>query len=153
MPPPTALHYLPYMRRILLKPEPKWRHFGPLKSARDNAGVSWKIARLNMKTLLITCLFGLTLGLVSIQADEPAKKDDSKKEDAKTETAPAKEVAVIKTSAGDMVVEFWTDAAPDTIANFKKLAKKGFYDGTCFHRVIKGFMIQGGDPKTKDKSL
>jgi peptidyl-prolyl cis-trans isomerase B (cyclophilin B) len=66
--------------------------------------------------------------------------------------APAseKEVALIKTTEGDMVVEFWTDAAPATIANFKKLAKSGFYDGTCFHRVIKGFMIQGGDPLTKD---
>jgi peptidyl-prolyl cis-trans isomerase B (cyclophilin B) len=64
--------------------------------------------------------------------------------------ADATEVAVIKTSEGDMVVSFWTDAAPKTIANFKKLAKSGFYDGTCFHRVIKGFMIQGGDPLTKD---
>ena len=60
------------------------------------------------------------------------------------------EVAVIKTTEGDMVIAFWTDAAPKTIANFKKLARAGFYDGTCFHRVIKGFMIQGGDPLTKD---
>jgi peptidyl-prolyl cis-trans isomerase B (cyclophilin B) len=60
------------------------------------------------------------------------------------------EVAVITTSEGTMVIQFWTDAAPKTIANFKKLAKQGFYDGTCFHRVIKGFMIQGGDPLTKD---
>jgi peptidyl-prolyl cis-trans isomerase B (cyclophilin B) len=64
--------------------------------------------------------------------------------------ADASEVAVIKTTEGDMVIQFWTDAAPKTIANFKKLAKAGFYDGTCFHRVIKGFMIQGGDPLTKD---
>jgi len=63
---------------------------------------------------------------------------------------PAKEVAVISTTEGDMVIEFWTDAAPKTIENFKKLAKAGFYDGTAFHRVIKGFMIQGGDPLTKD---
>ena len=49
-----------------------------------------------------------------------------------------------------MVIEFWTDAAPATIANFKKLAKAGFYDGTAFHRIIKGFMVQGGDPLTKD---
>jgi len=64
--------------------------------------------------------------------------------------ANTNEVAVIKTTEGDMVIEFWTDAAPKTIANFKKLAESGFYDGTCFHRVIKGFMIQGGDPYTKD---
>ena len=60
------------------------------------------------------------------------------------------EVAIIKTTEGDMVVEFWPDVAPKTVENFKSLAKAGFYDGTCFHRVIKDFMIQGGDPLTKD---
>jgi len=60
------------------------------------------------------------------------------------------EVAVIKTSEGEMVLEFWPDVAPGHVENFKKLANKGFYDGTAFHRVIKGFMIQGGDPNTKD---
>ena len=60
------------------------------------------------------------------------------------------EVAVLQTTAGEMVVEFWPDVAPKTVANFKKLAQEGFYDGTAFHRIIKGFMIQGGDPHTKD---
>jgi peptidyl-prolyl cis-trans isomerase B (cyclophilin B) len=60
------------------------------------------------------------------------------------------EVAVITTTQGEMIVEFWPDVAPATVENFKKLAKAGYYDGTCFHRVIKGFMIQGGDPLTKD---
>ena len=60
------------------------------------------------------------------------------------------EVAIIKTSAGEMVVRFWTDVAPKTVENFKTLSKKGFYDGTCFHRIVKGFMIQGCDPLTKD---
>ena len=58
------------------------------------------------------------------------------------------EAAIIKTSEGEMVLEFWPDVAPGHVENFTKLAKKGFYDGTCFHRVIKGFMIQGGDPLT-----
>jgi len=49
-----------------------------------------------------------------------------------------------------MVVQFWNDAAPETIANFKKLARAGFYNGTTFHRIVKGFMIQGGDPNTRD---
>ena len=62
------------------------------------------------------------------------------------------EVAVIKTAMGEMVIEFWPDVAPNTVENFKKLAKQGFYDGTAFHRIIKGFMIQGGDPLTKDPS-
>jgi peptidyl-prolyl cis-trans isomerase B (cyclophilin B) len=69
---------------------------------------------------------------------------------APTTAAPTKEVAVIKTSQGEMVIEFWPEVAPKTVENFKKLAKSGFYDGTLFHRIIKGFMIQGGDPLTKD---
>src|SRR5437773_4917884 len=63
------------------------------------------------------------------------------------------EVAVIKTTAGEMVIEFWTDPAPQTVENFKKLARQGFYDGTAFHRIVKGFMIQGGDPLTKDAKM
>jgi peptidyl-prolyl cis-trans isomerase B (cyclophilin B) len=71
----------------------------------------------------------------------------------KKEASPmnsSNEVAVIKTDQGEMVVQFWTDAAPNTIENFKKLARQGFYDGTVFHRIVKGFMIQGGDPNSKD---
>jgi peptidyl-prolyl cis-trans isomerase B (cyclophilin B) len=63
---------------------------------------------------------------------------------------PVNETAILKTSAGEMVIEFWPDVAPKTVENFKTLARKGFYDGTCFHRIVKGFMIQGGDPLTKD---
>src|SRR5947208_11422269 len=63
---------------------------------------------------------------------------------------PSSEVAVIKTNEGEMVIEFWSDAAPKTVENFKKLARSGFYDGTTFHRIVKGFMIQGGDPNSKD---
>ena len=62
------------------------------------------------------------------------------------------EVALIKTNLGEMVISFWPDVAPKTVENFKTLAKKGFYDGSAFHRVVKGFMIQGGDPLTKDAS-
>jgi peptidyl-prolyl cis-trans isomerase B (cyclophilin B) len=65
-----------------------------------------------------------------------------------TPSVPA-ELAVIKTSHGEMTVAFWPDVAPKTVENFKKLAREGFYDGTAFHRVIKGFMIQGGCPNTK----
>ncbi len=71
---------------------------------------------------------------------------------AKPQTAAAKEVAIIKTSMGEMVLEFWPDLAPKHVENFKSLAKKGFYDGSAFHRVISGFMIQGGDPNTKDET-
>jgi|SRR5579859_5450972 len=61
-----------------------------------------------------------------------------------------KEIAVLKTSAGEMAIEFWPEVAPKTVENFKALAQKGYYDGTAFHRIVKGFMIQGGDPLTKD---
>lgn len=63
------------------------------------------------------------------------------------------EVAVVKTNMGTMVLEFWADVAPKHVENFKTLAKKGFYDGTAFHRVIKDFMIQGGgfEPGMKQK--
>jgi peptidyl-prolyl cis-trans isomerase B (cyclophilin B) len=60
------------------------------------------------------------------------------------------EVAVITTTEGELTLEFWPDVAPKTVENFKNLANKNFYDGTAFHRIIKGFMIQGGDPLTKD---
>ena len=62
--------------------------------------------------------------------------------------------ATIETSFGKMVFELLPDIAPETVRNFITLAKRSFYDGTLFHRVIPGFMIQGGDPNTKkpDKS-
>jgi peptidyl-prolyl cis-trans isomerase B (cyclophilin B) len=101
-----------------------------------------------MKQLIITCtvLLGMAMAQVAFAADE-AKKETKTEE--KKNTVNTTEVAVIKTSLGEMVVEFWPDVAPKTVENFKTLAKKGFYDGTCFHRVIRGFMIQGGDPLTK----
>lgn len=58
--------------------------------------------------------------------------------------------AIIKTKFGDIHIKLYPDVAPNHVANFIKLAKSGFYDGTIFHRVIPGFMIQGGDPNTKN---
>lgn len=58
--------------------------------------------------------------------------------------------AILKTKFGDMEIKFLSDVAPKHVDNFVKLAKSGFYNGTTFHRVIPGFMIQGGDPNTKD---
>ena len=89
----------------------------------------------------------LILAVVMLSA--AAFAADEKKEN-KTLMNSSNEVAVIKTSEGEMVVQFWADAAPNTTDNFKKLARQGFYDGTIFHRIVKGFMIQGGDPNSKD---
>jgi peptidyl-prolyl cis-trans isomerase B (cyclophilin B) len=93
-------------------------------------------------SMRLSILFAALLSTIVLAAEE--KKEEKKPMN------PSNEVAVIKTSEGDMVIEFWTDAAPNTIDNFKKLARSGFYNGTAFHRIVKGFMIQGGDPLTKD---
>ena len=90
-----------------------------------------------MKLISINLLAAI-LAVASVNAEEQKPMNS------------AKEVAVIKTSEGEMVAEFWPEVAPNTVENFKKLARSGFYDGTAFHRIVKGFMIQGGDPLTKD---
>ena len=61
--------------------------------------------------------------------------------------------ATFTTTKGEFTIEFFSTEAPNTVANFIKLAKAGFYDGIKFHRVIEGFMIQGGDPLTKDDAM
>ncbi|SPE61309.1 Peptidyl-prolyl cis-trans isomerase [Verrucomicrobia bacterium] len=107
-----------------------------------------------MKVSVSICAFILASGLAVATAQD--SKSNAKEETGKNQpnskegkaSMNANEVAVIKTTEGDMVIEFWPEVAPKTVENFKSLAKKGFYDGTCFHRVIKGFMIQGGDPNT-----
>jgi cyclophilin family peptidyl-prolyl cis-trans isomerase len=69
---------------------------------------------------------------------------------AAAEASASEEVAVITTDAGPIVLRFYPDVAPNHVENFKELARSRFYDGTNFHRVVPGFVIQGGDPNTKD---
>jgi peptidyl-prolyl cis-trans isomerase B (cyclophilin B) len=95
-------------------------------------------------SILASVVAGLALSVLQISGAEEKTE--------KTSVNASNEVAVIKTSEGEMVVEFWRDAAPNTIDNFKKLARSGFYDGTIFHRIVANFMIQGGDPLSKDPS-
>jgi len=64
-------------------------------------------------------------------------------------SADTDQVAVVETKFGKIVIEFYDKDAPKTVANFIKLAKEGYYNGTTFHRVIPGFMIQGGDPNSR----
>jgi peptidyl-prolyl cis-trans isomerase B (cyclophilin B) len=136
-----------------------------LKFPRDFRPVVWHICltikESIMKTVVLTCLLSLVLGVsvgctqsVKIEDKTPKaeKPKEEKQEGKETKTVNTNEVAVIKTAFGEMVVEFWPDVAPKTVENFKKLAKSGFYDGTAFHRIVKGFMVQGGDPLTKDAS-
>jgi len=70
----------------------------------------------------------------------------------KVESKSLKEVGIISTQFGDMVVEFYERAAPKHVESFKLHAKSGYYNGTIFHRVIPGFMIQGGDLNTKGEN-
>ena len=109
-----------------------------------------------MKISSFHCLLGFVLSFTAgcnkpEQAQSPSTPAPQKQE-TKAMSANTNDVAVIKTSAGEMVVEFWPEVAPKTVENFKKLSREGFYDGTCFHRIMKGFMIQGGDPLSKDPS-
>ena len=97
--------------------------------------------RVKLSIFAGSLLFVLFLSGVQLGADE-TKENPS--------VNSSNEVAIIKTNEGEMVIEFWSDAAPKTVENFKKLARSGFYDGTTFHRIVKGFMIQGGDPNSKD---
>lgn len=83
-------------------------------------------------------------------AAAPAKAKAAPASKAKGKATGMDEVAVLETSKGRMVVEFWDKDAPKTVAHFKALAKSGFYNGTGFHRIMKNFMIQGGDPKSKN---
>ncbi len=98
-----------------------------------------------MKKILVL-LFLLTLftGLQGY-AQQPMKKF-SAQEIKKMSTTKA----IIETKFGNITLKFFPDVAPGHVKNFIDLAKKGFYDGTTFHRVIPGFMIQGGDPNSKN---
>lgn len=81
--------------------------------------------------------------------DTKAKPAQQQKETQKKDKK-MQEVAVLETRHGKIVLKFFPDKAPKHVESFKKLARAGFYDGTTFHRVIPGFMIQGGDPNSKD---
>jgi peptidyl-prolyl cis-trans isomerase B (cyclophilin B) len=108
-----------------------------------------------MKTSFLICALGAAAIFVAgcSNANPSAPAVNTAVVTNQTPTVPGtNEVAVITTSEGVMVVEFYPDVAPNHVANFKKLARSGFYDGTAFHRVIPGFMIQGGDPNTKNDS-
>lgn len=94
-------------------------------------------------------LFYVVLSILVLTCSVSAK--DVKKQYTKEEIKKMSETtAVIETKHGNIELRFFPDVAPGHVDNFITLAKKGFYDGTTFHRVIPGFMIQGGDPNSKD---
>jgi len=106
-----------------------------------------------MKKKLFVFIFLLSVYFISgndIFAQDAVNKTFTKEEIKAMESTQA----VIHTKFGDMTIKFFPEVAPNHVNNFIKLTKEGFYNGTVFHRVIPGFMIQGGDPNSKnpDKS-
>ena len=109
-----------------------------------------------MRVMSIVALGAITAGAAvaepgaaAARAARPAAKT-SKGSKAHAATPAGPQVAVLQTEMGTIVIKFFPEDAPKTAANFKKLVREKFYDGTYFHRVIPGFMIQGGDPNTKN---
>ena len=119
----------------------------PRDSARCDLGVEgWRLnGRVNHETDL-----ALLHDRIGARRHATAQRG-KEKETTPMNESNKKEVAVIKTSEGEMVAEFWPDVAPKTVENFKKLAKPASTTARRFTAIIKGFMIQGGDPLTKDR--
>ncbi|MDX8381384.1 MAG: peptidylprolyl isomerase [Ghiorsea sp.] len=102
---------------------------------------------MNIKSVLIGLCIGFTFGLIAVNQVSYADNASQVKENqSKEKTMSDKHIVKVELEAGTVTIELYPDVAPETVANFEKLIKKGFYDGLTFHRVIPGFMAQGGDP-------
>lgn len=126
----------------------------------SNASHRWGVI---IALVIVAALAGFVFMKKDTQEDAASSEDTSARtseatmpETSQPDTEAAKTApvhasgAIIKTNFGDIEVAFWRDQAPKTVENFQKLAETGFYANTKFHRVIKDFMIQGGDPLSKD---
>jgi cyclophilin family peptidyl-prolyl cis-trans isomerase len=119
-----------------------------------STGIIWWI--YGSSTSQSTALQGINTNQITL----PYGNSDSSTSTVTTPSQPAQKNnnqqkfmnATLHTNKGDISIEFLPSQAPQTVENFTKLASSGFYDGVKFHRVIKDFMIQGGDPLTKDDS-
>lgn len=94
---------------------------------------------MNLFRAISFALFMLVLGASASHAQTDATSSNK-------ENTVEKEIVVIETNVGNIELEMYRSAAPKTVENFVELAKKGYFDGIIFHRVISGFVIQGGDP-------
>tara|TARA_A100000164_G_scaffold322624_1_gene305949 strand:+ start:208 stop:888 length:681 start_codon:yes stop_codon:yes gene_type:complete len=111
----------------------------------------------NIINLLFVSSFLFTGCSETKKEDTLNKTNQSNNSEKNTENktisnVPKEDYAIISTSYGDMTVQFFEGAAPKHVESFKTHANNGFYNGTIFHRVIPGFMIQGGDPNTKGEN-
>lgn len=108
--------------------------------------------------IIVIALGTILIGLIAAFAliPTPAAKESANNSNAdkninsNMQNAQTNQKVVLKTNFGDIVLELFSADAPKTVENFIKLSTSGFYNGTKFHRVMKGFMIQGGDPNSKD---
>ena len=106
-----------------------------------------------MRRSVTGCALLIALATTAHAADPQAKPAEAKpagKIAAAPQASSGPQVVVLETVQGNIVIKLADRDAPKTTANFKKLVRQKFYDGTYFHRVIPGFMIQGGDPNSKD---
>src|SRR4030066_2413448 len=97
-------------------------------------------------SILMFLVFFLTLPLSQTFSQEVRYKQFSSEEVKKM----SEQQAIIRTTLGDITLKFFPEVAPNHVNNFIELAKKGFYNGTIFHRVVPKFVIQGGDPNSKN---
>lgn len=102
-----------------------------------------------MKRLLVAC--ALAFGLNGCMGLAGGGNVTTTVPDAAVTPGPDNPLVTLETELGTIRLELFEDEAPNTVANFISLADQGYYDGTRFHRVIKGFMMQGGDPNSKVK--
>jgi len=105
--------------------------------------------------IIIAIVFVLAVGVYFLFSETPNQEKKNTDNENPGYTIGDKEknmTAIIKTNLGEIELELFSGKAPNTVNNFVKLAQDGFYDKTKFHRVIEGFMIQGGDPLTKNDS-
>jgi peptidyl-prolyl cis-trans isomerase B (cyclophilin B) len=100
---------------------------------------------VNFRRVMQTCGLTLVVAATLLTSVPPARAQEGEEAGTSTE-----KVAVLKTNLGEIVLRFFPDVAPNHVENFLTLAADGFYDGSKFHRVIPDFMIQGGDPNSKD---
>ncbi len=106
---------------------------------------------MNKQTIIIL-LAVIALGAIAFMIANNQKDQEEIKKTENNNNQETNMNATIKTSLGEIKIELYSDRVPQTAGNFAKLAEEKFYDGIKFHRIISGFMIQGGDPLTKDDS-
>jgi cyclophilin family peptidyl-prolyl cis-trans isomerase len=102
-----------------------------------------------MNRLILLCSAVLILARCADAQQQPTQQQKGKPAVSEQQANPKKGFVVIETTLGTITIQLNDSAAPKHSANFRKLAKEGYYDSTTFHRVIPNFMIQGGDPNSK----